>query len=395
MRSKLIAQTTDNSADLKPSTAISALSRVARGRLCSLNAPRWRGPTSSFVTPSNRWRASGSTSAEVTRRGVVGDRVWAVRDEADRDHHRGQALAGTDDVQRAFPRISSRRVASRASARVQIELPDETEVTSDDPKTSTGGSPTSSGGRSRLCPLHAASDRRHYRAPKLRLAEMRRMFGVGAGDPLPDFSMFPLSKLGELTLFATPPGTYYDAYPLHLLTTASLEAMKRMAPQADFDVRRFRPNVLIETDQSAAEADAGAPDLREFGWCNATLSTGETRDGRQDPDRALLDAEPSTARAWRRHRGGQSPGRARQPLHWRIRGDHARRHDRHRRLGTSHAAAFVRAGSLRAGTAHRAQAAASESRLPPSCPKADATAWRAERSAIRVSICRCRDARVQ
>jgi uncharacterized protein YcbX len=212
--------------------------------------------------------------AEVTRRGVVGDRAWAVRDDETHAITGGKRLPALMTCSARFLE-SPGRAASRASARVQIELPDKTEVTSDDQSVHRRLSDVV-GRKVSLCPLHAASDRRHYRAPKLGLAEMRRMFGVGTGDPLPDFSMFPLSKLGELTLFATPPGSYYDAYPLHILTTASLEAMKQIAPQADFDVRRFRPNVLIETDQSAPETDRGAPDLREFGWCNATLSTGET-----------------------------------------------------------------------------------------------------------------------
>ena len=39
---------------------------------------------------------------------------------------------------------------------------------------------------------------------------------------------------------ATPPGTYVDAYPLHLLTTAALRAMTRLNPTGSWDVRRFR-----------------------------------------------------------------------------------------------------------------------------------------------------------
>ena len=211
--------------------------------------------------------------AEVAGRGVAFDRVWAVRDEQSGVITGGKRLPALMTCSARFLAAPSHG-ASRASTRVLIALPDGTEVTSDDPNVH-GRLSDLVGRKVTLVPLHAKSDRRHYRAPKLGLREMRRMFGVGASDPLPDFSMFPLSKLGQLTLFATPPGTYYDAYPLHLLTTASLEAMKRVAPEADFDVRRFRPSALIETDETAPEASAEAPDLREFGWCNATLEVGD------------------------------------------------------------------------------------------------------------------------
>jgi uncharacterized protein YcbX len=54
----------------------------------------------------------------------------------------------------------------------------------------------------------------------------------------------------ELFEFSSPPGTYFDAFPIHVLTTASLEMMKRLNPAATWDVRRFRPNFLIETDEA-------------------------------------------------------------------------------------------------------------------------------------------------
>ena len=47
--------------------------------------------------------------------------------------------------------------------------------------------------------------------------------------------------------FESPPGTYFDAYPLTLMSDASLCEMQRLAPDSSIDVRRFRPNLLIET----------------------------------------------------------------------------------------------------------------------------------------------------
>jgi uncharacterized protein len=204
--------------------------------------------------------------AEVSRRGLIGDRVWAVRDEASASITGGKRLPVLMTCSARFLEPPF-RTGSRASPPVSITFPDGSELTSDAPEIHRRLSELV-GRRVTLCPLHERSDRRHYRAPRLKLAEMRRMFGVGEGEALPDFSMFPLSKLGELSLFATPPGTYFDAYPLHVLTTASLQAMKTLAPDADFDARRFRPNLLIESAE---------PGLAEAGWCEHDLVLGEVR----------------------------------------------------------------------------------------------------------------------
>ncbi len=42
-----------------------------------------------------------------------------------------------------------------------------------------------------------------------------------------------------------PEGTFFDACPIHALTTATLERLRQLEPQLDFAVERFRPNLLI------------------------------------------------------------------------------------------------------------------------------------------------------
>ena len=64
-----------------------------------------------------------------------------------------------------------------------------------------------------------------------------------------------------------PPGTYYDAFPLHLLTTATLEHMTEESGEL-FDHRRFRPNLLVETANSIAG-------ITEFDWVGKSLRVGE------------------------------------------------------------------------------------------------------------------------
>jgi len=96
-------------------------------------------------------------------------------------------------------------------------------------------------------------------------APTREMFGRAPDEPLPDLSKIP----SELFEFTSPPGTYFDLAPLHLLTTSSLAAMARLNPAAAWDVRRFRPNFLIETK-------GGIEGLVEAGWSGQTLRVGES-----------------------------------------------------------------------------------------------------------------------
>ena len=58
---------------------------------------------------------------------------------------------------------------------------------------------------------------------------------------------------------------HFDDRPLHLLTTAALATM-RAKSGLDFDVRRFRPNVLIELDETGRPEDS---------WIGKTIRIGE------------------------------------------------------------------------------------------------------------------------
>jgi hypothetical protein len=114
---------------------------------------------------------------------------------------------------------------------------------------------------SRFAPLmpHLARIIRHARLE----APVREIFDRRPDEPLPDFATIP----EDLFEFTSPPGTYFDLAPIHLLTTASLAAMARVNPSAAWDVRRFRPNLLVETEP-------GIEGLVEADWSGRTLRIG-------------------------------------------------------------------------------------------------------------------------
>ncbi|MFC5720052.1 MOSC domain-containing protein [Streptomyces gamaensis] len=77
---------------------------------------------------------------------------------------------------------------------------------------------------------------------------------------------------GATKELATQPGVFFDTKSaLHVLTTASLRAAHRLYPEGDWDVRRFRPNLLVDT-AGTGTGDEGFP---EEAWPGGTLTLGE------------------------------------------------------------------------------------------------------------------------
>jgi uncharacterized protein YcbX len=76
-----------------------------------------------------------------------------------------------------------------------------------------------------------------------------------------------LDHRDTVTDFPLPEGTFFDAAPVHLLTTATLNRLRSFNPQGRFEIRRFRPNLVI-----AADAD----DFIENNWVGQVLAIGDS-----------------------------------------------------------------------------------------------------------------------
>jgi uncharacterized protein YcbX len=199
------------------------------------------------------------SSCELGTLGIPADRGWALRDE-DAGEVRGAkklpALLQCEARYRTEPTADD-------VPHADIVLPDGTKTATDDPGVDAKLSALV-GRRVTLHPRRPPDDRDHYRRglpdlPDME-AELRQIFGRTPDEPLPDLSVLPT----ELFEFTSPPGTYFDVSPIHLLTTASLAAL---GPAERFDRRRFRPNVLVETDP-------GTTGLVEADWAGRTLGIG-------------------------------------------------------------------------------------------------------------------------
>jgi uncharacterized protein YcbX len=71
-----------------------------------------------------------------------------------------------------------------------------------------------------------------------------------------------------VTDFGLPEGTFFDCAVVHLLTTATLDRLRGLYPQGRFEVRRFRPNIVVETAN-------GGTEFVENAWIGHVLAIGD------------------------------------------------------------------------------------------------------------------------
>jgi uncharacterized protein len=195
--------------------------------------------------------------------GIPGDRGWAVRDEAAGEIRGGKKLPQLMQCSARYLREPD----GGAIPPAEITLPDGAVVTCDAADVASRLSDLL-GRTVTLWPLQSAENREHHRRglpdnPDM-IEELRDIFGRLPDEPLPDLSVFS----PELFEFTSPLGTYFDAFPIHVLTTASLDTLGAGAPPERFDRRRFRPNVLVETP-------AGEPGLIDPTWSGRALRIGD------------------------------------------------------------------------------------------------------------------------
>lgn len=181
--------------------------------------------------------------ASLTKAGLVGDRAYALIDV-----ETGKVVSAKS-VKR-FPHMFDCRAhfaapaeAGAATPPVVVTLPDGTQVHSD----STDCDDVLSRFFGRKVRLSAS-------APEDFTIDQYHPDIEGA-DPAGHRDTVVEAKLGAAFFAdvgapsAVPAGAFFDLYPVSLLTSSTLRAFSEAAPGSRFDERRFRMNLIVDTEQ--------------------------------------------------------------------------------------------------------------------------------------------------
>jgi uncharacterized protein YcbX len=198
----------------------------------------WRYPVKSMM-------GEELNASDVTERGLLGDRGYALIDA-----ETGK-VASTKNPRRWGRLFECRSAyieppsdpASFPPAR--ISLPDGSLVLTSD-----------SGVANRLGQVVGRTVRLASSAPE----------GAAIEGYWPEYDFLPNpDKVFDVTL---PAGTFFDDAPVHLVTTATLDRLRELAPRSRFEARRFRPNFVVEMAN-------GAQGFVENDWAGRNLRIGD------------------------------------------------------------------------------------------------------------------------
>jgi MOSC domain-containing protein len=202
----------------------------------------WRYPVKSMM-------GEEVNAAEVTERGLVGDRGFAVVDPST------GLVAGAKNPRKWGNFFDFHAAYTEPPQRgcklpvVRVTLPDGAVVTSDQPDLTR----VLSGALGREVAFAQAAGAGESSA-------------AAAEEYWPD--MEGLEFRDSVTEWELPAGTFFDLAVVHVLTTATIDRLRELYPEGRFEVRRFRPNIVVST----------GPDAHGFvenGWIDRTVAIGD------------------------------------------------------------------------------------------------------------------------
>lgn len=221
----------------------------------------WRFPVKSMVGES-------MSELEVTRRGVHADRLWAVHDVERNATISARRQPRLLQLRASYDGTPPPAAGPGRTHPVIITDPTGAQHHSDDPAIHQVLSEFLDRDV-RLVGL--PDDPRSHRLPwrerltSLTPRALARDLGIERDESLPKISDMDPRALMSLARNATPPGTFVDLCPVHLVTEASLATIADALGEADVDARRFRPNIVL----------GGAPTgLPEASWAGADGTIG-------------------------------------------------------------------------------------------------------------------------
>jgi uncharacterized protein len=180
-------------------------------------------------------------ACEITAAGVVGDRAYALIDTANVKIGTAKVARKWSNLLAFSPRFVSEPRAGSPPPPVEVTFPDGTTASSDQPDIDKLLS-QQFGFDITLSTQHPADLKLDY---------------IGTTEPDAPVLEFPV-----------PPTGFYDLSPLHLLTTGTIDHLRELYPEGNFDTRRFRPNIVVETPP-------GEKGFLENAWTGKSLTVGD------------------------------------------------------------------------------------------------------------------------
>ena len=188
-------------------------------------------------------------SSYVTERGLVGDRAYALVDQ-----ETGKVASAKNprkwgklfDFRAAF--IDTLQV-DESIPPVRITFPDGTQIFSSD------------------------QDYIHYNLSSVLGREVRLMRANLENPSYEEYwpDIEGLAQREKVTDEAMPPQTFFDIAVIHILTTSTINRLRELYPEGRFEVRRFRPNIVVESASSSGKKK----DFIENLWVGKKLTIGE------------------------------------------------------------------------------------------------------------------------
>ena len=208
--------------------------RTDRGMVVSI----WRYPVKSML-------GEELNSSYVTERGLIGDRAYALIDQKT-----GKVASAKNpkkwgklfDFRSVF--IDPLQVVENIPP-VRITFPDGTHIFSD-------------------------QDNIDYTLSKVLDQDVRLM---RASLERPSYEEYwpdidGLAQREKVTDETNPSQTFFDLAVIHLLTTSTINRLRELYPEGRFEVRRFRPNIVMESA-------SGEKDFIENLWMGKKIMIGE------------------------------------------------------------------------------------------------------------------------
>ena len=211
----------------------------------------WRYPVKSMM-------GEELNAAETTERGLLGDRAYALVDSTD-----GKVASAKNP--RKWPHLFDFRAAfvdpPRSGAKVppvRITLPEGTVVTSEQGDVNQI--------LSRALKREVTLDVTERGQREVVESTFPNPWTPTAEEYWPD--MEGLEFRDTVTDFNLPEGTFFDCAVVHVLTTATVDRLRELYSEGRFEVRRFRPNIVVEIA-------SGVKDFVENAWSGGTLAVGD------------------------------------------------------------------------------------------------------------------------